>query len=667
MGDVIHIIDSCSAAAAMRHEVGEQVHRGHVYSTHWSVVDYLSAHDIKCIDISSYTNDADLRGLMLGTCDDLKAILAPLDKAVAPEICRLAGIPAMPLFDIIYRYHGHYNLTGLRLFSHWLESELVKHDVVTVHYWHTREAADHPIFSFSRILQQATSRHSAGLIDHVVSQRSTVAERWYKRIRRLALAPRRTLQRLASYREVHKKAVLGEGATLAVIFEPEKRLPELLEQSVDEILLWPRSGVREVEGVPAISTSRWAQAAHVARSAKAESAAPHNTNAKASTTPVQSEQAEHVDQADRADQAAMADQAGTAMPHAEDETAPLHMAATNTLQAVALSGIYEPDADVVRNLVLDDFAGRARELLEPAVYMQQVHRRHPVTIGVWSVPLIGTPSRLAAEVLMQCGVPVAGLQHGGCYLSQHLGEKHFLTDFTACTRFISYAADQQTFEEAYSEEERVAYGGERGPCAVLRGGNIDHVSPLIGTQPVDIVFPVTNAVDLFWTCRTGADRLARAQVDIMQAIDSRVDLTSIVKPFPHASRDSIAVSEAMEALTHSSVVQMGWRDFLERYKPLLAVIEFPSTPLYEALAYDIDIFLLADTTAPFTPHALNLLEKRVHIFYSAEELVAAVMRYTPEQSGSLRDNAFYNAYVNTEAALKNITVHLSEIIASRLK
>ena len=74
-------------------------------------------------------------------------------------------------------------------------------------------------------------------------------------------------------------------------------------------------------------------------------------------------------------------------------------------------------------------------------------------------------------------------------------------------------------------------------------------------------------------------------------------------------------------------------------------MDYPSTPLFEVLGENIDIFLLADPILPFTPEALILLRKRVHCFENIDELKDCLTKYTEGKIPSLRNNEFYHKYV----------------------
>ena len=70
---------------------------------------------------------------------------------------------------------------------------------------------------------------------------------------------------------------------------------------------------------------------------------------------------------------------------------------------------------------------------------------------------------------------------------------------------------------------------------------------------------------------------------------------------------------------------MNLRTVLSKYDIRAIVFEMASTPLYEVINLDIEIFLLNDPCCPFVPSAFELLKKRVHCFDGVEELLAAVL------------------------------------------
>ena len=85
---------------------------------------------------------------------------------------------------------------------------------------------------------------------------------------------------------------------------------------------------------------------------------------------------------------------------------------------------------------------------------------------------------------------------------------------------------------------------------------------------------------------------------------------------------------------------------MRNYRPRLVVIENISTPLYDAIGLDVDIFLMLDDMWPLSTSALTMLKKRVHIFETPEDLAKAILLYGTTPLNRLRDKEFYQTFVN---------------------
>jgi hypothetical protein len=129
-------------------------------------------------------------------------------------------------------------------------------------------------------------------------------------------------------------------------------------------------------------------------------------------------------------------------------------------------------------------------------------------------------------------------------------------------------------------------------------------------------------------------------------MEVREDLKCVVKPPLNFGEDNFGHLEALRRLRHVRVARATWSDYLVRCRPRLVVFEIASTPLFEALPLDVDIFLMLDPIFPFAESALAMLKKRVHVFTAAEELAEAIGRYGIEPLPRLRDQTYYRAYVN---------------------
>lgn len=286
------------------------------------------------------------------------------------------------------------------------------------------------------------------------------------------------------------------------------------------------------------------------------------------------------------------------------------------------------------------------QLLLPTIYLAMLARGRDIRIAAWNSPLIVEMApNLALEYLLQTGVKVLGRQHGACYFDQDMGAKHFDSDFNRCTHFLSYAATREEFALTYPRAVT--------RCVFVPAGRAE-VQPADSASVVDIAFPISNCISLATFGRMEAD-LARRQRLALQAVDARRDLRCVVKPMLQYDEDNFSQSRLLGRLRHARIVRCTWTEFLRNYRPRLAIVEMISTPLYEMLHLDVDIFLMQCEVAPLSDSAMRALAKRVHIFGDPETMCAAIAAYRPGQAGALRDDEFLRRYVNRgsfEAALE---------------
>jgi len=288
-------------------------------------------------------------------------------------------------------------------------------------------------------------------------------------------------------------------------------------------------------------------------------------------------------------------------------------------------------------------ASSARELLQPMVVAHRIATTFPISAAAWDVPLVTRIHlNLIAEALLAAGLRVLGRQHGGNYVDQRAGSIHFDSDFDRCTHYFSYAFGIAEFRNAYPDK--------KPRCVFEPGGNPR--PPASRRKRVDIAFPISGCVPLFYLVRMPESAIMLRQREVLTAMEARTDLDCVVKPPPGYSRDSFGHTEALLALRHTRVANGTWTEFLARSTPRLVVFETVSTPLYEALAYDLDIFLMLDPLYPFTEEAMTMLRRRVHVFDTTEQLVAAILRYGREVTPRLRDSSYYDTYVNRGSAAR---------------
>ncbi|MBL4889184.1 MAG: hypothetical protein JKX97_04080, partial [Candidatus Lindowbacteria bacterium] len=164
---------------------------------------------------------------------------------------------------------------------------------------------------------------------------------------------------------------------------------------------------------------------------------------------------------------------------------------------------------------------------------------------------------------------------------------------------------------------------------------------------VDLVFPVTNSFPMTTDgVRTKTDDLTRFQVEILDFLDTLTELNVVIKPIPNYSRKVCSVVDTIKHMQHATIHE-GWSTnaWIKVYEPRALIIELPSTPLFELMAGDTEIFMLKDTLNPFSESALEMLKKRAHIFDDVADLKIAVLEWKSGSLPKLRDQSFYNHYV----------------------
>jgi len=272
------------------------------------------------------------------------------------------------------------------------------------------------------------------------------------------------------------------------------------------------------------------------------------------------------------------------------------------------------------------------------VFLNHFLRNYDVSLGVWDVPVCNE-----APILLTCkrlvnNIPVLGRQHGCCYVDQNTYSKHFESDFNYCTYYISYGFSQKEFSNTYPNHNL--------KCKILPGGyELGKERSYKNVRNIDLVFPLTSIPGI----RSFSDDIKNkfnAQRVILEAMNYRSDLSSFVKPMAGANTENFAHTHYIKRLKVVRRSFLTWEDFIKAYKPKVVISECPSTPIYQCLNINVDIFLLKDPVYKFSELALSMLTKRVYLFDSPEEIRQAILDYQPGKLKPKRNASFYNTFVN---------------------
>jgi hypothetical protein len=102
--------------------------------------------------------------------------------------------------------------------------------------------------------------------------------------------------------------------------------------------------------------------------------------------------------------------------------------------------------------------------------------------------------------------------------------------------------------------------------------------------------------------------------------------------------------------------------FLSKYHPKIILIEQYSTPLYESLHLDSEIFLTDNPVIPFEKKALEKLQKRVHCCHDVAEMIEKLDLYFKGGLKKKRDQSFYHHYIFKNNTQGNILSLIDKLV-----
>lgn len=284
---------------------------------------------------------------------------------------------------------------------------------------------------------------------------------------------------------------------------------------------------------------------------------------------------------------------------------------------------------------------------------------YQVRMGIWQYTPVFGKSALFHEYLMAQGFPVVGFQHGGLFANQFNHEIE-ISDFSRCTHYVSYGLE-------YGDALNI-HGTMEACPVVVPLGKARLPDQHSSKQSIDILFPITNTCSMleFGMCRQRPDILAERQTAILKYLNSKTNLRSLIKPLPNVSNETLAAWDELKQMKNLQLVyDVMLPRILMEVAPKVIIIEHPSTPLYDCLSLDADIFMLNDMVRPIERSALERLRKRVYYFEDVDELLHHLDLFFDGKLPSLRNTEFYDRYVmrgNIEEGLANL---FSQLLAAK--
>ena len=212
------------------------------------------------------------------------------------------------------------------------------------------------------------------------------------------------------------------------------------------------------------------------------------------------------------------------------------------------------------------------------------------------------------------------MQHGSAYCEQHDTWREY-TDISRCSYFISYGftkndmkrvLPREIFEETAEKVTIIPLGTTK---KINRSGRVK------SKKVVDVLFPITYVKRMLLgggCARVLPHVLSDRAIDLLHFLD-RLNVHILIKPMLNTSYENSVFLPILKRLKNRKIIirsDLPLIHYLEQYHVRSVMLEYASTPLYECLPYDIEIFAMFDPVRPYTKAAMNLLKKRVilHLF-----------------------------------------------------
>lgn len=306
------------------------------------------------------------------------------------------------------------------------------------------------------------------------------------------------------------------------------------------------------------------------------------------------------------------------------------------------SVIHDPVDKVFLKHLEEDFL---RHLHDYAYYLkglESLTAEVPLSLCIWGLPPVAGLTALIFEFLRSKNIKVIGSQHG-CTYGESYAPWHFDSDFNRCDYFISYGFTETDLARLYPERQI--------HTRIVPAGSVVNMKNHAFKKPIDILFPITNAISIFegGMTRIPPDQLTARQVALLEYLNTLQHSTVYIKPFRFSNYKNCSVLPVLKRCKNLRVVShLKLEEFLTKYQPRAVLIEFPSTPLFEILHLDAEIFLMDNPLRPYERQALEELSKRVYYAEDSETMISWLDLFVNGKLPKKRDNTFFNHYVYKE-------------------
>jgi hypothetical protein len=160
--------------------------------------------------------------------------------------------------------------------------------------------------------------------------------------------------------------------------------------------------------------------------------------------------------------------------------------------------------------------------------------------------------------------------------------------------------------------------------------------------------------------------LTARQVQIVEYLSALKGIRSCLKLMPGSNDSNCSILPLRDTLPSSvTVTDIRLSEHLKQHHPRIIIMDYPSTPLYEVLPLDTEIFLLGDPVLPFEKQCLAELRLRVHYADDVLELLDQLQQFLNNKTSPLRDRTFGQHYLAKEGTQAAILALIDDMAQGR--
>jgi len=139
-----------------------------------------------------------------------------------------------------------------------------------------------------------------------------------------------------------------------------------------------------------------------------------------------------------------------------------------------------------------------------------------------------------------------------------------------------------------------------------------------------------------------------------------------IKLYPFATEETYSILPVLKRFKRLKIVDhLTLKEFVEDFAPKAVIMEYPSTPLYEVIHLDTEIFLLDSDIGPFEKTAFEELEKRAYCYNDVDNMIEGIKLFNNFELDKKRDKTFYNHYVCSNDSQEKIIEFIKSTIENQ--